>query len=84
VSEATTALLRTNPASFVRNNTEPCGVEIAVIRARFTGARLAPLTDPVCSLATQFTRSGVLLAVLVAGQPAAAQTQPPSDAARAH
>jgi len=34
----------------------------------------------MCSLATQFTRSGVLLAVLVAGQPAAAQTLPPSDA----
>src|SRR4029450_685171 len=32
------------------------------------------------SLATHFTRSGVLLAVLVAGQPAAAQTVPPRDA----
>lgn len=32
------------------------------------------------ALATQFTRSGVLLAVLVAGQPAAAQTLPTSDA----
>jgi hypothetical protein len=31
-------------------------------------------------LATQFTRSVVLLAVLVAGQPVAAQTLPPSDA----
>jgi hypothetical protein len=34
----------------------------------------------MCSLATQFTRSGVLLAVLIAGEPAAAQTLPPSDA----
>ena len=34
----------------------------------------------MCSLTTQFTRSGVLLAVLIAGQPAAAQTLPPSDA----
>jgi hypothetical protein len=34
----------------------------------------------MCSPATRLTRSGVLLAVLVAGQPAAAQTLPPSDA----
>lgn len=32
------------------------------------------------SLATPFVRSGALLTVLVAGQPAAAQTLPPSDA----